>query len=96
MIDRVFDRGMEFDIFRYVLIFLTSFGHKLGTFPHLFGFRVTSRVPDKGQVNVQYSGDVNSARSYPFGRPNAGDRPVSVPERPPVEGVGGDGPIAAL
>ena len=25
---------MEFDIFRYVLIFLTYFGHNLGTIPH--------------------------------------------------------------
>ena len=25
---------MEFDIFRYVSIFLTSFGHNLGTNPH--------------------------------------------------------------
>ena len=86
----------DFDIFRYVLISLTYFGHNLGTVPHLFVFRVTSHVPDKGQVKVQYLGDVNSARrewasrgaekldSYPYGGPNAGDRPSQYPSALPL------------
>lgn len=86
---------MDFDIFRYVLISLTNFGHKLGAAPHLFVFRVTSHVPDEGQVHVQYLGDVNSARrelvsrgaekvnSYPYGGPNAGDRPSQYPSALP-------------
>jgi hypothetical protein len=93
---KAFRISMGFDIVRYISIFLMIFGYNLGTVPHLFVFRVTSHVPDKGQVKVQYLGDLNSARrewasrgaeklnSYPSGGPNAGDRPSQYPSALPL------------
>lgn len=48
--------SISFDIFRFVLIFLTYFGHNLGTVLQPLIARETSHIPDKGQVTVRRYG----------------------------------------